>query len=189
MRFKLFLLGGILLAIGLIAYTAIPNVHQTQISESQPLSAQDPITVPALGDSEVSSNLTLYQGKQNQLQTNVTVTAKPGQARTILFQLYPKNQTSSCLAQPKTYLVNQEITNQSLLQTPVTTSGNYCFVFRNENSPITKTVLLAATINTSFVQVQVTNDGGMNLAGLGVSAFGFLVAIFGASRKTVIPWE
>ena len=189
MQFKLFLLGGILLAIGLIAYASIPNVHQTQISESQPLSAQDPMTVPAAGDSEVVNNLTLYQGRQNQLQTNITVTSKLGQARTILFQLYPKNQTGSCLNQPKTYLVNQEITNQSFLQTPVTSSGNYCFIFRNENSPISKIVQLTATINTSFVQVQVTNDGGMNMAGLGVSAFGFLVAIFGVSRKTVIPWE
>ncbi len=188
MQFKLVLLGAILLVIGLLAYSSIPNIHKTSIFQSQPLPAQAPVIVPGNGATQIAKNLTIFQGRQNQLQINVTVTSSPAQASTVVLKIFQGNDTKSCLDPQKSYLVNQDVSNQTLSPS-VNNSGLYCFDFENLASKNPRTVTIAASINTNFVQVQVANDGEMNIAGLGLGAFGFLVALFGISRKTVIPWE
>lgn len=188
MQFKLVLLGTILLVIGLVAYTAIPNIHRTPVFQATPLPSLTPLTVPASGATQIARNLTLVQGGQNQLQINITVTSTPPQPSTLVVKVFQGNNTRSCLDPQKSYLVNQEVSNATL-QTPVNNSGLYCFNFENLDSQNPKTVTMTASVNSNFVQVQVTNDGGMNLVGLGLAAFGFLVALVGFARKTVIPWE
>ena len=189
MQFKLVLLGAILLASGLIAYSSIPNIHRTPILQTQPLPAYNPITIPGAGAVELTYNLTVANGRQNIFLANVTVASSSGQTSTVLFQLFPKNQNQTCIdAHPKSYIANQEVSNQSL-RIPINSSGPYCLMLDNEASPKAKTVILATSIRSSFEQVQVTNDGEMNIVGLGVGGFGFLVVVAGILKRTIIPWE
>ena len=188
MQFKLVLFGGILLVAGLLAYMAIPNVHTASILQTLPLPSSA-IQVPPGGLVEVVQNLSLVSGRQNSLIVNLTLVSNPGQASGVLFQVFQKNQTRSCLdSRPQAYLVNQEVSNQSL-RVPVSSSGPYCFVFDNEGSPAAKTVQIATSISSNYELVTVSNDGEMNIMGLGAGALGFLILVGGLLRKTVIPWE
>ena len=183
------LFGAILLAAGLIAYSSIPNVHRTLILQTLPLPSSAPVQVPAGGLVETTDNLTLVSGRQNYLQVNLTVISSPGQGSIILFQVFQKNLTGSCLdTRQHSYLLNQEVSNRSL-QSPIFIPGQYCFVFDNEGSSEAKTILIATSISTSMEQVQITNDGEMNIIGLVAGGLGFLILVAGFLKKTVIPWE
>ena len=189
MQFKLVLLGAVLLALGLIAYSTIPNVHTTPILQTIPLPPSNPIQLPPGGVVEVPQNLSVVDTRQNTLLMNLTVVSSPGQSNTILFQVFRNNETRSCLdTTQRSYIFNREVTNGSF-QASVRESGKYCFVFDNEASMSVKTIILETSISSNFEQVQVTNDGQMNLIGLVTGAFGFLVLVAGALRKTIIPWE
>ena len=189
MQFKLVIFGAILLTAGLLAYATIPNVHTISILQTLPLPASDPIPIPARGLVEIVQNVSLVAGRQNTLIINLTISSAPGQPPAVLFQVFQKNQTRSCLeTRQQSYLVNQEVSNGTF-QAPISRSGPYCFVFDNEGSIGAKTILITTSINSSFEQVKVTNDGEMNLMGLVAGALGFLVVFAGFMKKTVIPWE
>ncbi len=189
MQFKLVLLGAILLAAGLIAYSSIPNVHRTLILQTLPLPSSEPVQVLAGGLVETTDNLALVSGRQNYLQVNLTVISSPGQGSPILFQVFLKNQTGSCLdTKQHSYLLNQEVSNRSL-QAPIFNPGQYCFVFDNEGLNSSKTILFETSIRASMEQVQITNDGEMNIIGLVAGGLGFLILVAGFLKKTVIPWE
>lgn len=189
MQFKLVLLGTLLLSGGLIAYTTIPNVHTTQILQTLPLPSSDPFQIPAGSILEVQQNLSVVNNRQNTLVMNLTIVSSPGQSSALLFQVFQRNETRSC---PNTtehsYIFNQEVTNGSF-RASIPSSGQYCFVFDNDNSIGAKTIMLATAISSSFEQIQVANDGEMNIVGLVAGALGFLVLVAGLMRKTVIPWE
>ena len=120
---------------------------------------------------------------------NLTIISTPGQSNTLLFQVFHNNETRSCPdTTQRSYLFNREVTNGSF-QAPISDSGKYCFVFDNEASTGAKTIMLTSSVSSNFDQVQVSNDGEMNLAGLVAGAFGLLVLIAGAMKKTIIPWE
>jgi len=189
MQFKLVLLGAILLAGGLIAYSTIPNVHTTPIFQTIQLPSSEPLQLPAGGVVEVPQNLSVVDTRQNTLVMNLTIVSSPGQSNTFLFQVFRNNGTRSCLdATQRSYIFNREVTNGSF-QAPIPNSGKYCFVFDNEASTGAKTIVLKTSISSNFDQVQIANDGQMNFMGLFTGAFGFLVLLAGALRKTVIPWE
>ncbi len=145
--------------------------------------------VPGAGIVEITYNLTLVPERRNELLANITVTSDSGQSTALLFEIFQRNQTQSCLSvNPRFYLASQEISNESL-RIPISRSGSYCFVFDNEASQAYKTVLLATSVSSTFDEVRVSNDGEVNIAGLGVGALGLLLALAGFFKKTIIPWE
>ena len=84
--------------------------------------------------------------------------------------------------------MSQNVSNETLL-VPVNSTGTYCFVFDNEDYSTSKTASVSAFLDTRSEQVVVAKDGGANMTGLGLGAFGVLVLLYGVARKTVIPWE
>ncbi len=188
MQFKLFLLGAILLVCGLLAYSSIPNIHTFTIYQAQPLPEQAPMVIPGNGATQIAKNLTLFQESQNQLQVNITVKSELDQSSTVLLKIFRGNDTASCLNPQKPYLVDEEVSNQTL-RTPIRNSGLYCFDFENLASQNPKTVTMTASINANSIQEHIANDGGINMGGLGIAAIGFLLATVGLAKKTVIPWE
>lgn len=188
MQFKLVLLGVALLTSGLLAYSVVPNIHRTPIVTSQPLDSPETLQVPGSSTLEKARNVTITQGQDNTLLTNITITTPSGSLGSIRFKLFASNNTQTCTLSNPQLLVDQDLSNNSLT-IPVSKSGVYCFIYDNLSSSTQKTVRTTASVRSSFVQVRVANDGGMNLAGLGLGAFGFIVALVGVSRKTIIPWE
>jgi len=120
---------------------------------------------------------------------NMTITSSSGQPALLLFQIFQKNETRSCTnTTTPPYIFNQEVTNGTFRAT-IPRSGQYCFIFDNESSQGPKTITLATAISSSFEQVQVANDGEMNIVGVVAGALGFLILVAGLMKKTVIPWE
>ena len=188
MQFRLVLLGVVLLIVGLVAYSSIPNVHRTSVLTTQSIMAEN-LSVMAQRSEVILKNITVFQGGQNDLRINITVTAQSGELATLRFQVFPRNNSMSCsTTQPTSFLVSQEVSNETLL-VPMNSTGTYCFIFDNEDYPSNKTVSVSAFLDTRSEQVLVAKDGGANTAGLGLGAFGFLVLVYGGTRKTVIPWE
>ncbi len=178
-----------LLSGGLIAYTMIPNVHTTPILQTLPLPSSDPYQIPAGSVLEVPQNLSVVNTRQNTLLMNMTITSASGQPALLLFQIFQKNETLSCSNNAnRSFIFNQGVTNGSF-RAVIPSSGQYCFVFDNESSLGAKTITLATAISSRFEQVQVANDGEMNLVGLVAGALGFLIMAAGLMKKTVIPWE
>lgn len=192
MQLKLVLLGTVLLIVGVLAYSTVPNLHRTPVLETRTIMGPENITVQ-YGSIAVIRDISL-QSASNELDTNLTVIAQHGDLSSLRLQLFLKNSSATCASSayspPKAFLVNQDITNQSI-KVPIQTSGSYCFVFDNEESQLamTKNVTAIATLHSSSEKTTTTNDGGVNMAGVGLGAFGFLVLLYGASRKAVIPWE
>ncbi len=189
MQFKLVLIGTVLLAAGLLAYAWIPNVHTTPILQTLPLPSSDPIRIPPGGLVGVVQNLSVVAGRQNSLQLNLTTISGLGQTTPLQLLVFQRNQTRSCLdTKNQSYILNQEVLNSSLL-VPVPSPGPYCFVFDNEGSMEAKTIMITTSIILSFEQVQITNDGVLNIVGLAMGGLGFLILVAGFMKKTVIPWE
>jgi len=185
MQFKLVILGVVLLVVGLAAYSSIPNVHRTPVLTTQSIMAEN-LSIIAGSSVTVPRNITILQGKQNELRVNITVTAQSGEPATLRFHIFLRNNSTSCsTTQPKSFLVSQ---NASLL-VPMNSTGTYCFIFDNLDYPASKAASVSAFLDTRSEQVLVAKDGGANTAGLGLGAFGVLVLLYGATRKTVIPWE
>ncbi len=188
MQFRLVILGVALLVVGLVAYSSIPNVHRTPVLITQSIMAED-LSIKAGWSETVAKNITIFEDKQNDLRVNITVTAQSGELATLMFQVFPRNNSMSCsTTQPTSFLVSQKVSNETLL-VPMNSTGTYCFIFDNEDYPTSKTASVSAFLDTRSEQVLVAKDGGANTAGLGLGAFGFLVLLYGVTRKTVIPWE
>jgi hypothetical protein len=190
MQFKLVAFGIALLIIGLVAYTSIPTVHTTPIVNEQNVWVQNGIPIQADGFVGQRKNITIFPSMSNELQANVTVSAPNGGAPSIHFELLGMNNTTSCAlsSRPSAILVNQTVSNQSL-NIPLNATGTYCFVFDNQGSQTLKNIDISARVSGTTEQVIVARDGSANTAGLGLGALGLAVALYGFSRKTIIPWE
>ncbi len=173
------------MVVGLISYSSIPNIHRTPVLTTQSIMAEN-LSIIAGSSVTVPRNITISQDKQNELRINITVTAQSGEPATLRFQVFPRNNSTSCsTTQPTSFLVSR---NVSLL-VPMNSTGTYCFIFDNLDYPTSKTAFVSIFLDTWSEKVLVTKDGGANTAGLGLGAFGFLVLLYGVTRKTVIPWE
>lgn len=129
----------------------------------------------------------------NELQTNITLSAQEGTVPSLRFEILSMASSHSCsptsAKDPSRVLVDQLVSNQSIIKTPVNATGTYCFVFDNQTSQSTKSLDISTQIRATGEQVLVARDGSANSVGLGLGALGLVVAIYGYSRKTIIPWE
>jgi hypothetical protein len=126
----------------------------------------------------------------NELHLNLTV-SKPGAgSSSIHFQLLSMNNTQSCYPSQHTptVLVDQIVSNKSF-NLPLSATGTYCFVFDNQGSQPLKNINISARAFGTTQKVLIARDGTANTAGLGLGALGLAVALYGYSRKTIIPWE
>ena len=191
MQFKVVLFGLALLIVGLVAYTSIPAIHTTPLTRTQDVWVQGQFPVQGRSLVEEPRNVTIFSGMGNELRTNLTVTGPSGTMASIHFQLLGMNKSSTCSASPQaaSILIDRTVSNQFFFIVPLNTTGTYCFVFDNQASQQVKGIDISARVSGTAVQVQVARDGSANTAGLGLGAIGLVVAVYGYSRKTVIPWE
>ncbi len=130
----------------------------------------------------------------NHLRVNLTVSEPPGTASSVHFELLGMNKSQSCSpsSRPPVVLIDQLVSNQSF-NIPLNATGTYCFVFDNYSdnysSQTLKNVDILALVSGTTEQVIVARDGSANTAGLGLGALGLVVALYGYSRKSIIPWE
>ena len=184
-------LGLALLITGLVAYASIPSVHTTPLMRAQDVWVQGQFPVQGGSLVEQPRNVTIFPGMSNELRTNLTVIGPNGAMSSIHFQLLGMNRSSTCSSSPQvpSILMDRIVSNQSFFVVPLNMTGTYCFVFDNQASQQVKNIDISARVSGAAVQVQVARDGSANTAGLGLGAIGLLVAVYGYSRKTIIPWE
>jgi hypothetical protein len=190
MQFKLVAIGLALLIIGLITYASIPSVHTTPVVNAQNVWVQNGFPVQASSLVEQSKNITVFSGMNNHLTVNLTVSEPRGAASSVHFELLGMNKSRSCSPSlpPPIVLIDQSATNKSF-SIPLNATGTYCFVFDNQGSQTLKNVDISARVFGATEQILVARDGSANTAGLGLGAVGLVVALYGYSRKSVIPWE
>jgi len=179
-----------LLIIGLVAYASIPSVHTTPVVNSQNVWIQNGFPIQASSLVEQPKNITIFSGMNNKLTVNLTVSEPHGTASSVHFELLGMNKTQSCSpsSRPPIVLIDQFVTNQSF-NIPLNATGTYCFVFDNQSSQTLKNIDISARALGTTEQILVARDGSANTAGLGLGALGLVVAIYGYSRKSIIPWE
>ena len=179
-----------MLIIGLITYVSIPSVHTTPVVTSQNVWVQNGFPIQASSLVEQPKNITIFSGMSNQLTVNLTVSEPRGAASSIHFELLAMNRSQSCSpsSRPPIVLIDQLVTNQSF-NIPLNATGTYCFVFDNQSSQTLKNIDISARSSGTTEQTLVTRDGSANTAGLGLGAVGLVVALYGYSRKSIIPWE
>ena len=190
MRFVLVLMGIIILIVGLLAYATIPAIHTIPVHASQAIMGPKAVPVdPGLWETP-PENVTIFPGRQNELRINVTVSLQNGEPATIQFKLYTKDKAQYCLSpdQPTGCLINKTVSNETFT-VPVNSSNTYYLAFDNAGSTSPRNVAFSVSLVGNSFQTIVTKDGSFNFVGLGLGAIGFLVVLYGASRKTVIPWE
>jgi hypothetical protein len=197
MRFTFVLTGIVLLIVGLLAYATIPTIHKIPVETSQNIAGPKAVPVePGFLAETPPENVTIFPDKQNELRINmtlrinITVSLQNGELSTIRFKLYTKDRAQYCLPtdQPTGCLINKTVSNETFI-VPVNSSNTYRLAFDNAGSTSPKNVTFSIFLFGNSVQTIVTKDGSFNFVGLGLGAIGFLVAMYGASRKTVIPWE
>lgn len=179
-----------LITIGLLAYSMIPNIHTVPIQSSLVLSGPTRIVVNPNFQSETQQNITIFDGKENQMLVNITVSTATGNLSSIQFKLFPASELGNCMREvgPTGCIINQSVSNQTL-SVPVNASSTYYFGFDNRDASSSKTVLLSSSLRATSVNSIIAHDGDLNFAGLALSGFGLLVALYGVAAKTVIPWE
>ena len=180
-----------LLIVGLVAYASIPAIHTTPLTRAQDVWVQRQFPVQGRSLVEQARNVTIFSGMGNELRTNLTIAGPNGIMSSIHFQLLGMNRSLTCSSSPQvpSILVDRIVSNQSFFVVPLNMTGTYCFVFDNQASEQGKSIDISAQVSGTTVQVQVARDGSANTAGLGLGAIGLAVAVYGYSRKTVIPWE
>ena len=190
MQFKLVALGLGLLIIGLVTYASIPAVHTTPVVNVQNVWVQNGFPVQAGSLVEQPRNVTTFSGMNNELRANFTVSEPHGASSFVHFELLGMNKSQSCSpsSRPPTVLIDQLVSNGSF-RIPLKATGTYCFIFDNQSSQISKNISITARVSGTTEQVLVARDGSANTAGLGLGALGLVVAIYGYSRKSIIPWE
>jgi len=190
MQFKLVVLGLALLAVGLVTYASIPAVHTTLVANEQNVWVQNGFPIQANSLVEQPKNITAFSGMNNELRANVTVSLPGAGASSIRFELLAMNNSQSCSpsSRPPTVIVDQTVVNNSF-SIPLKAAGTYCFVFDNQTSQSSKTVNISALVLGSTEKILIARDGSANSAGLGLGVLGLVVAIYGYSRKSIIPWE
>ena len=179
-----------MLIVGLVAYASIPSVHTTPVVNSQNVWVQNGFPIQAGSLVEQPRNITIFSAMNNHLRLNLTVSEPNGVGSSIHFELLGMNKSQSCSpsSRPPTVLIDQSVTNQSF-NIPLNATGTYCFVFDNQSSPTLKNIDISALALGTTEQILVARDGSANTAGLGLGAVGLVVALYGCSRKSIIPWE
>jgi len=190
MQLKLVAFGVALLIIGLVAYASVPAVHTTPVVNEQNVWVQNGFPVQAGSLVEQPKNITIFSGMNNELRTNLTVSEPNGVPSSLHFELLSMNKSQSCSpsSRPPAILIDQLVSNQSF-SIPLNATGTYCFVFDNQSSQTLKNIDISARAFGTTEQVLVARYGSANTAGLGLGALGLAVALYGYSRKTIIPWE
>jgi hypothetical protein len=190
MQFKLVAFGLGLLILGLTTYASIPAVHTTPVVEVRNVWVQNGFPVQAGSLVEQPKNITIFPGMKNELLANLTVSEPRGLASSVHFELLNMNKSQSCSpsSRPPAVLIDQLVSNGSFI-IPLNATGTYCFVFDNQSSQTLKNIDITARVSGNSEQVLVARDGSANTAGLGLGALGLVVAIYGYSRKSIIPWE
>lgn len=167
----------------------VPNTHSMTIERSHGIPGPSILEVNPWSSSETPENISIFPGEPNQLRVNLTVVSESGALSEVHFKLFSIGNYQTCLgSQNSGCLVNRNISNDSLTL-PLTASSTYYFVLDNTGSPIPKKVSLLASVVSTSVQTSNLRDGSLNYTGLGLSIIGFLLAVYGLSKKTVIPWE
>jgi len=189
-QFKLVAFGIALLIIGLVTYASIPAVHTTPVVNVQNVWVQHGFPIQAGSLVEQPRNITIFSGMNNELRANLTISESIGAASSVHFELLGMNKSQSCSpsSRPPAVLIDQLVSNQSF-SIPLNATGTYCFVFDNQSSQTLKNIDISVRAFGTTEQVLVTRDGSANTAGLGLGALGLAVALYGYSRKSIIPWE
>ena len=184
------MIGTLLLVGGLAAYSAIPNFHTVPLQSTQTLFHGKDIHVSSNSSAQTPIAVTIQPGKKNDLHVNVTVTLDSGVPASAQLKIFTKDSFQSCMSdsQPSGCLFNRQVSNNTLT-IPLNASATYYFGVDNNPSNSPKIVLLSADLLTSSTNTLVARDGSWNLAGLGLSALGLVVMLYGAASKTIIPWE
>jgi len=179
-----------LLIVGLITYASIPSVHTTPVVNAQNLWVQNAFPVQAESLAGQSKNITFFSGMNNELRINLTVSESNGVASAVRFELLGMNNSQSCSpsSRPPVVLIDQRVSNQSF-NIPFSAAGTYCFIFDNYSSQTLKNIDISARVVGTTEQIIVARDGSANTAGLGLGVVGLVVAVYGYSRKSIIPWE
>lgn len=190
MKFSLVLSGIVLLAIGLVVYSAILTVHDVPIQTTQTLFRDREISLSSFSSAQTPENVSIVQGKNNDLVIKITVSLWTGTLSSTQLKVFTVDKFQSCMAspQPSGCLVSRTVSN-STLTIPVTASSTYYFGFDNTSSNSSKTISFSASLSVSSTDKVVARDSGWSIAGLGVATVGLFVALLGAASKTVIPWE
>jgi len=190
MQFKLVAFGLALLVIGLVTYASIPAVHTTQIVNEQFVWVQKGVLVQGQGLYETPKNITLFPGTNNTLHVNVTQSPPIGGSSSLRFELYELNKSQTCPAAGEpTILIDRSLSDKQPFNLTLTSEGTYCFVFDNQHSQSSSSIDISAWVSSRTDKVLVARDGSANTAGLGLGALGLVVALWGYSRKSIIPWE
>jgi hypothetical protein len=179
-----------LLAIGLVAYSTIPNVHTIPVQSTTPLAGPTKILVNPNFESETHQNVTVLPGKSNTMLVNLTVSNMAGGPTSIQFKLFTGPEFGTCMQEtnPTGCIVNENVSNQTI-SVPLNASTTYYFGFDNRDPSNSKTVLLSSSLLATSVVRVISRDGDLNYAALALGGFGLLVALYGIVAKTVIPWE
>jgi hypothetical protein len=191
MQFKLFAFGLALLIIGLVTYASIPAIHTTPVVNVQNVWVQNGFPIQANSLVEQPRNITIFSSMNNALLVNLTVSESSGAASSVHFELLGMNQSQSCSSSPRppTIIIDKVVESNQSFNIPLKAPETYCFVFDNQSSPTLKNIDISARVSGTAEQVLVARDGSANTAGLGIGALGLAVALYGYSRKTIIPWE
>jgi hypothetical protein len=179
-----------LLIIGLATYASIPSIHKTPVVNVQNVWIQNEFPVQAGSLVQQPKNITIFSGMNNELQANITVSEPRGVVSSVHFELLGMNKSQSCSpsSRPPAVLIDQVVSNQSF-NIALNATGTYCFVFDNQNSQTLKNIDISARVSGTTEQVLIARDGSANTVGLGLGALGLAVALYGYSRKSIIPWE
>ncbi len=190
MKFIAVLMGVTLLAIGLVAYSTIPNVHTIPVQSTSQLTGPTEIVVNPNFQSETQQNVTVLAGKDNTLLVNLTVSNTAGGPASIQFKLFTGSEFGNCMQEtnPTGCIVNENVSNQTI-SVPLNASTTYFFGFDNRDPSASKTVVLSSSLLATSAEEVVSRDGDLNYAALAVGGFGLLVTLYGVVAKTVIPWE
>ena len=190
MKFILVVTGVILLIAGLVAYSTIPAVHTVPVRSTTGIVQDKNIHVSSYSSTQTPENITVANGKTNQLQVNLTVSLDTGGLSSTQFKLFTNDKFQDCMldSQSSACLYDRPVSNSTLV-IPLNASTVYYFGFDNTPSNSSKTVILSASLHTISVSSYVSRDGGWNVGGLGLSAIGLVVMLYGVASRTVIPWE
>jgi hypothetical protein len=190
MKFVALLAGVILLTVGLVAYSTIPNIHHIPVQTFQDIAQDRHVQVSSYSSAQTPENITIVPGKINSLLVNATVALDTGSLSSVQFKIFTRDKFQSCMmdSQPTGCLYNRPVSNGTI-SIPLNQTAIYYFGFDNTASNSSKTVTLSASVETTSVNTLVTKDGSWNLTGLGLSAIGLVVLLYGAVSRTIIPWE
>ena len=179
-----------MLIVGLITYASVPAMHTTPVVNEQNVWIQNGFPIQPNTRVGQPKNITVFSDMNNELRANVTVSEPDVGASAIHFEFLVMNNSKSCTPSPipPTVLVDQTVSNRSF-NIPISATGTYCFVFDNQGPQPLKNIDISARVSGTTNHVVVGRDGSANTAGLGLGAVGLAVALYGYSRKSIIPWE